>query len=49
MLPKQDDTQDIIAELRQDISKLRDKVAGAPEPNRDDVAKMEVVVVLLLI
>ncbi|KAK7096714.1 kinesin-2b-like [Littorina saxatilis] len=36
-----DDTQDIIAELRQDISKLRDKVAGAPEPNRDDVAKME--------
>lgn len=36
-----DDTQDTIAELRQDISKLRDKIASAPEPNRDDVAKME--------
>ncbi|XP_076468028.1 kinesin-like protein KIF3A isoform X2 [Babylonia areolata] len=36
-----DDTQDIIAELRQDISKLRDKIAAAPEPNRDDVTKME--------
>ncbi|KAL8593853.1 hypothetical protein ACOMHN_018065 [Nucella lapillus] len=36
-----DDTQDLIAELRQDISKLRDKIASAPEPNRDDVAKME--------
>ena len=38
----QDDTQDIIAELRLEISKLRDKIASAPEPNRDDVAKMEV-------
>ena len=39
----QDDTQDIIAELRLEISKLRDKIASAPEPNRDDVAKMEVI------
>ena len=37
-----DDTQDVIAEMRQDISKLRDKIASAPEPKRDDVSKMEV-------
>lgn len=37
-----DDTQDIISELRHEISKLRNKITSASEPNRDDVAKMEV-------
>ncbi|XP_025087513.1 chromosome-associated kinesin KIF4A-like isoform X3 [Pomacea canaliculata] len=36
-----DDTQDIISELRHEISKLRNKITSASEPNRDDVAKME--------
>ncbi|KAK7485572.1 hypothetical protein BaRGS_00023147, partial [Batillaria attramentaria] len=36
-----DDTQDTVAELRQEISRLRDKIAGSTEPSRDDVAKME--------
>ena len=38
----QDEINDVIAELRVEISKLRDKIAAAAEPNRDDVDKMEV-------
>lgn len=36
-----DETNDVIAELRNDISKLRDRIASTSEPNRDDVLKME--------
>ena len=32
----------MIAELRNDISKLRDRISSTSEPNRDDVLKMEV-------
>ena len=38
----QDETNDVIAELRNDISKLRERIASTSEPNRDDVLKMEV-------
>ncbi|KAL3879007.1 hypothetical protein ACJMK2_031328 [Sinanodonta woodiana] len=36
-----DETQDVISELREEIRKLRDKIASSPEPNRDDVLRME--------
>ncbi|XP_041358432.1 chromosome-associated kinesin KIF4-like [Gigantopelta aegis] len=36
-----DEINDVIAELRVEISKLRDKIAAAAEPSRDDVDKME--------
>ncbi|XP_012936712.1 chromosome-associated kinesin KIF4A [Aplysia californica] len=39
-----DDTQDVISEMRQDIARLRDKIAAAAQPERDDVAKMEALI-----
>ncbi|XP_052792846.1 chromosome-associated kinesin KIF4-like [Mya arenaria] len=36
-----DETNQIISELREEISRLRDKLASTSEPNRDDVLKME--------
>ncbi|KAK6173642.1 hypothetical protein SNE40_017056 [Patella caerulea] len=36
-----DETDDVVNELRNEICKLRDKIAAANNPNRDDVAKME--------
>jgi len=39
-----DDTQDLIAEMRQDIAHLRDKIAAASMPDRDDVAQMEILI-----
>lgn len=36
-----DETNEIIAELREDIGKLRDRIASTSEPNREDVLKME--------
>lgn len=38
----QDDSSDIIQDLRDEISKMRDRIASASEPNKDDVLKMEV-------
>ena len=38
----QDETNDIIADLREEIGKLRDKIATMSEPYKDDVLKMEV-------
>ena len=32
----------MIAELRNEISRLRDRIASTSEPSRDDVLKMEV-------
>ena len=37
----------MIAELRNDISKLRERIASTSEPNRDDVLKMEVCTILI--
>jgi len=42
----QDETSDIIQDLRDEISKLRDRIASASEPKKDDVLKMEVNVYL---
>ncbi|RUS85476.1 hypothetical protein EGW08_006752 [Elysia chlorotica] len=36
-----DDTQDVISEMRQDIARLRDKIAAASQPDRDDISRME--------
>ncbi|GFR61522.1 kinesin-like protein [Elysia marginata] len=36
-----DDTHDVIAEMRQDIARLRDKIASASQPDRDDISRME--------
>ncbi|GFO11596.1 kinesin-like protein [Plakobranchus ocellatus] len=36
-----DDTQDVIAEMRQDIARLRDKIASASHPDRNDIGRME--------
>ncbi|KAL4230287.1 hypothetical protein ACF0H5_010672 [Mactra antiquata] len=36
-----DETNEIIAELREEIGKLRDKIASSSEPSREDVLKME--------
>lgn len=41
---KQDETHDIINDLRDEISKLRDKIASQSQPNKDDVLKMEALV-----
>lgn len=38
----QDETHDIINDLRDEISKLREKIAAQSQPNKDDVLKMEV-------
>jgi len=38
----QDETNDVISDLRDEIGKLRDKLASTSEPNREDVLKMEV-------
>ena len=42
LIHHQDDTQDVIAEMRQDIARLRDKIASASQPDRDDIGRMEV-------
>ncbi|XP_021340349.1 kinesin-like protein KIF21A [Mizuhopecten yessoensis] len=36
-----DDSSDIIQDLRDEISKLRDRIASASEPKKEDVLKME--------
>ncbi|XP_060080891.1 chromosome-associated kinesin KIF4B-like [Ylistrum balloti] len=36
-----DDSSDIIQDLREEISKLRDRIASSSEPNKEDVLKME--------
>ncbi|KAH3830071.1 chromosome-associated kinesin KIF4-like [Dreissena polymorpha] len=36
-----DETNQIISELREEIGRLRDKIAAASEPNKEDVLKME--------
>lgn len=36
-----DETQEVITELREEISKLRDRIAATSEPSREDVLKME--------
>ncbi|XP_069129785.1 chromosome-associated kinesin KIF4B-like isoform X2 [Argopecten irradians] len=36
-----DDSSDIIQDLRDEISKLRDRIASSSEPNKDDVLKMQ--------
>ncbi|KAJ8298132.1 hypothetical protein KUTeg_024663 [Tegillarca granosa] len=36
-----DEISDVIADLRDEISKLRDRIANTSEPNKDDVLKME--------
>ncbi|ESO85910.1 hypothetical protein LOTGIDRAFT_235687 [Lottia gigantea] len=36
-----DDTQTVINELRNEISKLKDKIAASNEPKQEDVSKME--------
>lgn len=36
-----DETAEIIADLREEISKLRDKIASTSSPSRDDVHKLE--------
>lgn len=41
-LSLQDETNEVIAELREEIGKLRDKISSTAEPNREDVLKMEV-------
>lgn len=39
-----DETHDIINDLRDEISKLREKIAAQSQPNKDDVLKMEALV-----
>ena len=38
----QDESNDIIAELRDEIQKLRSKITSSTEPNSNDVLKLEV-------
>ena len=37
-----DETNEVIADLREEIGKLRDKIASTSEPGKEDVLKMEV-------